>query len=75
MRRPRDLMELSECIQALQSHKYNCKVITFRSASHVRADAGQLLSWTLDGEREDTVGAVDIQNIHHSISLIREVEP
>ena len=74
VRRPRDLMELSECIQALQSHKYNCKVITFRSASHVRADSSQLLSWTLDGEREDADGAVEIQNVHHAISLIRKVE-
>ena len=74
VRRPRDLMELSECIQALQSHKYNCKVITFRSASHVRADSSQLLSWTLDGEREDSDGAVEIQNVHHAISLIRKVE-
>jgi YegS/Rv2252/BmrU family lipid kinase len=75
VRKPRDLIELSECIQALQSHKYNCKVITFRSASHVQADAGQMLSWTLDGEREDAEGTVDIQNIHHAIRLIRKVEP
>ncbi len=75
VRKPRDLTELSECIQALQSRKYNCKVITFRSASHVRVDAGQALSWTLDGEREDADGTVDIHNIHHAISLIRKVEP
>ena len=75
VRKPQDLTELSECIQALQSRKYNCKVITFRSASHVRADAGQSLSWTLDGEREDTDGPVEIRNIHHAISIIRKVTP
>lgn len=72
VRKPRDLMELSECIQALQSYKYNCKVITFRSASHVRVDGGQALSWTLDGERKDVDGPVDIYNIHHAISLIQK---
>ena len=74
VRKPRDLFELSECIQALQSHKYNCKVITFRSASYVRAESTHLLSWTLDGEREDADGAVEIRNVHHAISLMRKVE-
>lgn len=72
VRKPRDLIELSECIQALQTRKYNCKVITFRSASHVRVDAGQPLTWTLDGERADVDGPVDICNLHHGISLIQK---
>ena len=72
VRRPRDLMELSECIQALQNHKYNCKVITFRSASHVRVDAGQPLVWTLDGERADVDGPVEIHNLPQAIRLIQK---
>jgi YegS/Rv2252/BmrU family lipid kinase len=72
VRKPRDLLELSECIQALQNRKYNCKVITFRSASQVRVASDHPLSWTLDGEREDVDGPVEIRNIHHAISLIQK---
>lgn len=72
VRKPRDLMELSECIQALQNHKYNCKVITFRSASQVRVVSNHPVSWTLDGERADADGPVEVSNIHHAISLIQK---
>lgn len=72
VRRPRNLMELSECIQALQTQKYNCSVITFRSASHVRVSSNEAVTWTLDGERADVQGPVEIRNIHHAISLLQK---
>ena len=72
VRRPRNLVELSECIQALQSQKYNCSVITFRSTSHVRAISSEPVTWTLDGERADVDGPVEIHNVHHAISLLQK---
>ena len=72
IRAPRDLMELSECIRALQSQKYNCSAITFRSASHVRVSSVEQVVWTLDGERADVQGPVDIHNIHHAISVLQK---
>ncbi len=71
VRAPRDLLEIHECIQALQSQKYNCNMITFRSASHVRIDSCQELTWTLDGERADFDGQVDICNLHQAITIIQ----
>ena len=53
VRAPRDLAEIAECIQAVQKQKYNCKMITFRSASRIRITAPPNMPWTLDGERED----------------------
>ena len=53
VRSPRNLTELSECLQALQSQKYNCAMLTFRSAKHIRIFANSEMPWTLDGEREN----------------------
>lgn len=71
VRTPRNLAELSECIQALQSQKYNCSAITFRSASQLRVSSNEEVTWTLDGERADVTDAVQIRNIHHAISLMQ----
>ncbi len=72
VRTPRNLAELSECIQALQTQKYNCSVITFRSASHLRVSSIEEVTWTLDGERADVAQPLEIHNIHHAISLIQK---
>ncbi len=72
VRAPRNLAELSECIQALQSQKYNCSAITFRSASHLTVSSTEDVAWTLDGERADVTGPVEIHNIHHAISLVQK---
>ena len=72
VRAPRDLLEISECIRALQTQKYNCAMITFRSTTHVRVLDGAEIVWTLDGERQDGQGTVDIVNRHHAISLIQK---
>lgn len=52
LRSPRELGELSECIRAVQTAEYNCKMLTFTPASRITiwADAG--MPWTLDGEME-----------------------
>jgi YegS/Rv2252/BmrU family lipid kinase len=72
VRAPRDLLEISECIRALQTQKYNCSMITFRSTTHVRVLDGLEIVWTLDGERQDGQETVDIVNRHHAISLIQK---
>ena len=72
VRAPRDLLEISECIRALQTQKYNCAMITFRSTTHVRVLDGAEIVWTLDGERQDGQETVDIVNRHHAISLIQK---
>ena len=71
VRAPRDLSEIAECIQAVQKQKYNCKMITFRSASSVKITAPEDMPWTLDGEREDGHKAVEAVNLHHAIRIIK----
>ena len=74
IRAPRDFAELSECLRALQTQKYNCDMITFLSAARVRVTADAGMPWTLDGEREEGHAAVDAVNLHHAIELIQKRE-
>ena len=74
VRAPQDLLELSECIMAVQSQKYNCAMITFRSAEKIKVYADPYMPWTLDGEREEGHAQVDVENIHHAIRLIQKVK-
>ena len=73
VRAPRNLAEISECLQALQNQEYNCAMITFRSAHHVTVYADPEMPWTLDGEREEGHTQVDVDNQHLAIRLMKRV--
>lgn len=74
VRAPKNLTELSECLLALQSQRYNdCAMITFCSTSRVKVFANPGMPWTLDGEREDGHAEVTAENLHHAIRLIQKV--
>ena len=72
VRAPENLGEIHECIQALQSQKYNCAMLTFRSAQKVRIFADPEMPWTLDGEKEDGHETVEVENLHHAIRLVQK---
>ena len=72
IRAPKNLAEITECIQAVQNQVYNCAMITFRSAEKVKIYADPAMPWTLDGEREDGRACIDVRNLHHAIRLIRK---
>ena len=71
VRAPKDVLELSECAKALTEQKYNCKVITFCSASRITVTAPPDMHWTLDGEMEPGHDPVSVENLHHSIRLMQ----
>lgn len=73
VRAPRTLKEISECITAVQSQKYSCSMITFRSARKIRIFANPDMPWTLDGEKEDGHEEITAENVHHAIRLMRRV--
>jgi YegS/Rv2252/BmrU family lipid kinase len=73
VRAAQNLLEIPECIQAVQTQKYDCAMITFRSAQKVRIFADPLMPWSLDGEREDGHRQVDVENLHHAIRLVQRV--
>lgn len=71
VRYPKDLVEVAECIQAVQKQTYNCKMMTFRSASNIRITADPNMAWTLDGEMEPGSGEIEVNNLHHAFYLVR----
>ena len=73
VRSPRDLAEISECIRALRTQKYNCRMITFLPTRSVTVTASPAMNWTLDGEKEDGHAQVVAENLHHAIRLIQRV--
>lgn len=74
VRAPRNLTEISECIQALQSQRYNdCAMITFGPARKVHITADPDMPWTLDGEKFDGQAEIDVENLQHAIRLIQKV--
>ena len=74
VRAARNLTEITECIQAVQSQKYNCAMITFRSARSVKIYASPDMPWTLDGEKEEGHAQVEAENLHHAIRLMQRVK-
>ena len=71
VRMPKDLVELHDCILALQKQKYNCAVITFVTAGKLEILANPQMTWSLDGERENGHETVRVENLHHAIRLIK----
>lgn len=74
VRAPKDLSEVSECIRALQTQKYNCGMITFLSASKIQITADPGMPWTLDGEKENGHTLIQVKNLQHAIQLIQNQE-
>lgn len=72
VRMPRDIMELHECVLAVQKQQYNCKMITFRSARQVKITADPAMPWTLDGEREEGHSFVVAENLHRAVRLMKK---
>ena len=75
VRMPRNLAEITECIQAVQAGRYNdCAMITFCSARKMKVYASPTMTWTLDGEREEGHSEITVENLHHAIRLMQKVE-
>ncbi len=70
IRSPKNILELNDCIRALQSQRYNHPSITFLNAKKVTITADPNMPWTLDGEREAGHGTVCAENLHLAIGLV-----
>jgi YegS/Rv2252/BmrU family lipid kinase len=75
VRAPKNLTEITECIQAVQNMDYNnCSMVTFGSVSELVIYPDPEMPWTLDGERADGNCEIRVENIHHAIRLIKRRE-
>ena len=74
VRAPKNLTEITECIQALQSQRYNdCHMITFGATRRVRVFTEADMPWTLDGEKFEGQAEIEVENLHHAIRLMQRV--
>ncbi len=71
VRAPKDLMELADCVRAIQKQTYNCAMLTFINTSSVKVTAPADMNWTLDGEKEEGHDTVEVECLHHAIRVIR----
>ena len=71
VRMPQSLLEIHECIQAVQNQQYNCSMITFFSAREITVHASGFMPWTLDGEMEPGHEQVTVTNLHRAIRLVK----
>ena len=72
VRAPKDIMELHECILALQNQTYNCAMMTFVSTRKMTVYADPDMPWTLDGELEKGHHKVEITNLHQAVRLMKK---
>ena len=72
VRAPRDLLEISDCLRALQTQKYNCAMITFLSTPKLTIYADPNMTWSLDGERQEGSEKIVVENLQHAIGLMKK---
>ena len=70
IRRPRSLLELSDCVLALTTQDYNTPMLTLVSTPSVEIDAPADMDWTLDGEFQKGSTHFSVVNCHSAINLI-----
>ena len=74
IRAPRDLLELTDCLVALQKQTYNCSMITFLSTPSATVTAPPTMDWTLDGEQQTGLKSVEIRCLHRAIRIVHRKE-
>lgn len=70
IRKPRTALELSDCVLALTSQKYDSPMLTLTSAERLIVEGSENLSWSLDGEEAQGVSNCVIENLHHAVRVM-----
>ena len=70
IKKPKNIVELNKCINALLTQNYSCDSILFSNIRSAVFDFEGSITWSLDGERADTDGHVKISNIKHAVNMI-----
>ena len=67
---PKDMVELHECIKALNKQNYDSRMITFRKSSKIKVISSAEMAWSLDGEKAEGAEEIYIENLHKRIELV-----
>lgn len=69
IRAPRDISELTDCVQALKHQTYSCGMLTFINTDKVKIIAPQEMDWTLDGEKERGHAQIKVECLHNAVQI------
>ncbi len=75
IRAPKNLTEINDCIKAIQNKTYDCKMLTFRSASDIQVTMDESVDWTLDGEYQPGLSEIRFKNCHLALQLLTKEKP
>lgn len=70
IRKPKNPLELSDCVLALTTQDYNTPMLTMASSARVEIEAPEDMDWTLDGERADGAAHCTVENVHSAVNVI-----
>ncbi|MBQ6431854.1 MAG: YegS/Rv2252/BmrU family lipid kinase [Oscillospiraceae bacterium] len=74
VRKPHNPIELTGCVHALLSQKYDTPMLTLAASSRVEVDAPADMDWTLDGEKAEGAEHFVIENLHHAVNVITNLK-
>lgn len=70
IRKPKNAVELSNCVVSLLSQKYDTPMLTLTSTSRVVVEGAPDMDWTLDGEYANGAEQCVIENLHDAVRVI-----
>ena len=70
IRKPKNPLELSDCVLALTTQDYNTPMLTMASSERVEIEAPEDMDWTLDGERADGATHCTVENLRSAVNVI-----
>jgi len=71
IRKPKNLIDLANCVIALQNQSYDSDMIVFRKASGFEITAPEDMDWTLDGEHEPGHVQIQVECLHHAVRFLQ----
>ena len=75
IRKPKNPLELSDCVLALTTQDYNTPMLTMASSERVEIEAPEDMDWTLDGERADGAAHCTVENLRSAVNVITNPKP
>lgn len=69
IRKPKNALELSDCLWSLQEQSYDSAMLTFHSAAEMKITASPDMDWTLDGEHQVGKNQIEVRNVPNAIQL------
>ena len=75
IRKPKNPLELSDCVLALTTQDYNTPMLTMASSERVEIEAPADMDWTLDGERADGAAHCTVENLRSAVHIITNTKP